>query len=117
MTIELLHPITCDGKTYSRGLGEFPKDLAEKFLALKDQSTGNPIARLPVKAEPATAVKVEDELPGKKKPTAAEKAETKADRAADRAEDLREQKAEDRREDAAAAKGEQLRKTSTAVKG
>jgi len=51
MIIELLHPISHgEGQTvfhYSRGVHDLPEARAKAFLALKDGSTGAPIARIP----------------------------------------------------------------------
>lgn len=47
VTVELLHPITHDGQTFSRGQHELETELAELFLSFRDPIARTPIARLP----------------------------------------------------------------------
>ncbi len=51
MKVELLHPVTHDGKEYSRGVHELPEDVAKLFLtyewaARKAQLTSPPEGRV-----------------------------------------------------------------------
>lgn len=47
--------------TYKRGEHDLPKELADKFLGMKDATSGKPIAHVPVKQEPEKgAVEVEE---------------------------------------------------------
>jgi hypothetical protein len=51
MQIEILHPVSYgignELHTFSRGLHDMKDALAMEFLKLKDDATGQPIARLP----------------------------------------------------------------------
>lgn len=58
--VELVHPISHDGKLFSRGLHDLDEDLAGHFLNLKDPITREPIARVPVEKK-VEAGKVEDD--------------------------------------------------------